>query len=72
MRRQVTLLVAATTSLVLIAFLLPLALLLQTLAEDRATAQGVQEAQGLALVVAFVTDPAARPAGAARPRAERA
>jgi signal transduction histidine kinase len=58
MRRQVTLLVAATTSLVLIAFLLPLALLLQTLAEDRATAQGVQEAQGLALVVAFVTDPA--------------
>jgi signal transduction histidine kinase len=57
MRRQVALLVAATTSLVLIAFLVPLGLLLRTLAEDRATAQGVQEAQGLVAVVAVVTDP---------------
>jgi signal transduction histidine kinase len=55
-RRQVALLVAATTSLVLIAFLVPLAVLLRTLAEDRATAQGVQEAQYLAVVVAVVTD----------------
>jgi signal transduction histidine kinase len=54
MRRQVALLVAATTTLVLIAFLVPLAVLLRTLAVDRATAQGVQEAQGLATVVAFV------------------
>ncbi|MBK5306320.1 MAG: HAMP domain-containing histidine kinase [Frankiaceae bacterium] len=57
MRRQVALLVAATTSLVLIAFLVPLGLLLRTLAVDRATAQGVQEAQGLAAVVALVRDP---------------
>lgn len=52
MRRQVALLVAATTSLVLVAFLVPLGLLLNTLAVDRATSQGVQEAQGLAAVVA--------------------
>lgn len=58
MRRQVTLLVAATTSLVLVAFLLPLALLVRTLAVDRATAQAVQEAQGLAVAVAIVGDPA--------------
>lgn len=58
MRRQVALLVAATTSLVVLAFLLPLALLLQTLAEDRAVAAGLQEAQGLAVVAAVVTDPA--------------
>ncbi|MDT7547228.1 MAG: hypothetical protein QOE99_3338, partial [Actinomycetota bacterium] len=36
MRRQVALLVAATTSLVLVAFLVPLGLLLNTLAVDRA------------------------------------
>jgi signal transduction histidine kinase len=53
-RRQVALLVAATTTLVLIAFLVPLAVLLRTLAVDRATAQGVQEAQGLATTLAFV------------------
>ena len=58
MRRQVALLVIATTSLVLIAFLVPLGLLLRTLAADRATAQGVQEAQGLAAVVALIRDPA--------------
>jgi signal transduction histidine kinase len=58
MRRQVALLVAATTSLVLIAFLVPLGLLLRTLAVDRGTSQGVQEAQSLAAVVATVTDPA--------------
>ena len=50
------LLVAATTLLVVIAFLLPLAVLLRTLAADRAVAQAVQEAQGLAVVVA-VTAP---------------
>jgi len=55
-RRQLTLLVAATTLLVLLAFLLPLALLLRTLAADRAVAQALQEAQGLAVVVAVVTD----------------
>ena len=57
MRRQLRFLVAATTSLVLLAFLIPLALLLRTLAEDRAVAQAVQDAQNVAVVVA-VTDPA--------------
>jgi len=55
-RRQVALLVAATTLLVVVAFLLPLAVLIRTLATDRATAQALQEAQGLAVVVA-VTAP---------------
>lgn len=58
MRRQVALLVMATTSLVLLAFLVPLGLLIRTMAEDRATAQGVQEAQSLAALVATVRDPA--------------
>ena len=52
------LLVAATTSLVLLAFLVPLGLLLRTLAEDRAVAQALQEVQGLAVVAAVVVDPA--------------
>ncbi|MCW2680851.1 MAG: two-component sensor histidine kinase [Frankiales bacterium] len=56
MRRQVALLVTATTLLVVVAFLLPLTLLLRTLAADRAVAQGLQEAQGLAVLVA-VTPP---------------
>lgn len=38
MRRRLTLLVAATTSAVVLAFLVPLALLLRTLAEERMTA----------------------------------
>jgi signal transduction histidine kinase len=46
--------VAATTLLVVVAFLLPLALLLRTLAADRAVAQAQQEAQGLAVVVAVL------------------
>ena len=56
MRRQVALLVAASTSLVLLAFLVPLAVLLGALAEDRAVGDGLQEAQGLAAVVAAVAD----------------
>lgn len=47
--------VAATTLLVIVAFLLPLGLLLHTMAADRAVAQAQQEAQGLAIVVAVVT-----------------
>lgn len=45
---------AATTLLVVVAFLLPLGLLLRTLAADRAVSQARQEAQGLAVVVAVV------------------
>ena len=56
MRRKITLLVAATTSAVIIAFLIPLAMLVRTLAEDRAIAGASQEAQGVATLVAGVTD----------------
>lgn len=51
------LLVTATTLLVLLAFLLPLTLLLRTLAVDRAVAEATKEAQNLAVLVA-VADPA--------------
>jgi len=51
-RRQVVLLVTATTVLVLVAFLLPLTVLLRTLAADRAVAEATREAQGLAVLVA--------------------
>ena len=55
MRRQLVGVVAATTLLVVIAFLLPLGLLLRTLAADRAVAQARQEAQGLAVLVAVTS-----------------
>lgn len=56
MRRQLVLVVAATVSLVLVAFLLPMGLLLRTLAADRATSAGVEEAQSLAVVAASLPD----------------
>jgi signal transduction histidine kinase len=56
MRRKIALLVAATTSAVIIAFLIPLAMLVRTLAEDRAIAGASQEAQGVATLVAGVKD----------------
>ena len=56
MRRQISLLVAATTAAVILAFLIPLALLVRTLAEDRAVAGASQEAQGVATLVAGVSD----------------
>src|SRR5665811_2268889 len=56
MRRTISLLVAATTSAVIIAFLIPLAMLVRTLAEDRAIAGASQEAQGVATLVAGVQD----------------
>src|ERR1035437_8900628 len=55
MRRKIALLVAATTSAVIIAFLIPLGMLVRTLAEDRAIAGASQEAQGVATVVAGVS-----------------
>lgn len=57
MRRQIGWLVAGTTSAVILAFLIPLALLVRTLAEDRALATANQEAQTVAAVVATVADP---------------
>lgn len=54
MRRQLAILVAATTSLVLIAFVVPLGYLLQQVAADRAVNAATREAEGLAPVVATV------------------
>ncbi|GGK82725.1 two-component sensor histidine kinase [Sphaerisporangium melleum] len=51
MRRWLALLVAATTSLVLIALLVPLALLVRALAESGAVTQATAEAQSVAAVV---------------------
>jgi signal transduction histidine kinase len=56
MRRKIAMLVAATTSAIIIAFLIPLAMLVRTLAEDRAIAGASQEAQGVATLVAGVKD----------------
>ncbi|HEV7826717.1 MAG TPA: HAMP domain-containing sensor histidine kinase [Mycobacteriales bacterium] len=56
MRRRIALLVAATSSLVVIAFLVPLAVLIRDLAVDRAMAAGMQDAQSTAVVVAVVPD----------------
>ena len=51
MRLRVSLLVVATSSLVLVSFLVPLALVLRTLAADRATSAAAAEAQSLAPLV---------------------
>lgn len=52
MRQRITLLVAATASLVLLAFLVPLALLVRDVAATRAMASATVRAQSLASVVA--------------------
>jgi signal transduction histidine kinase len=54
MRRRLTLLVAATTSLVLVAFLVPLALLVRTVAADRAISGATLEVESLSSLVATV------------------
>ncbi|MFY1622086.1 ATP-binding protein [Micromonospora sp. WMMD735] len=51
MRRRLALLVAATSCLILVAFLVPLALLVRTVAEDRATVRATADVQGLVPVV---------------------
>jgi signal transduction histidine kinase len=51
MRRRLTLLVAATSCLTLVAFLVPLALLLRSVAADRATTRAVADLQGIVSVV---------------------
>ncbi|HEY7484998.1 MAG TPA: HAMP domain-containing sensor histidine kinase [Streptosporangiaceae bacterium] len=51
MRRRLALLVAATTSLVLVAFLVPLALLVRSVAADRAVSDATLQAQSLSSVV---------------------
>ncbi|MGH3877939.1 MAG: ATP-binding protein [Actinophytocola sp.] len=59
MRRRVLLLVAATTLLVLVAFLVPLALLVRGAAADSAVQQATAQAQALTSLVATTTDRAA-------------
>ncbi|MFI0423884.1 sensor histidine kinase [Spongiactinospora sp. 9N601] len=54
MRRWLAVLVAATTSLVLIALLVPLALLVRTAAENRAVGQATGEAESVAVAVGSV------------------
>ena len=54
MRRQLAVLVASTTSIVVIAFLLPLALLVRELAENRAVRDATQDAQNVALLVGVI------------------
>jgi len=56
MRRRMTLLVAATTSAVVVSFVVPLCLLVSTLAEDRAMATADQEARNVAILVAGIDD----------------
>ncbi|SDZ08501.1 Signal transduction histidine kinase [Micromonospora pattaloongensis] len=51
MRRRLTLLVAATTCLVLVAFLVPLALLVRTVAQDRAVVAATADVQAIVSVV---------------------
>ncbi len=51
MRRQIGWLVAATTSVVVLAFVIPLALLIQQLAQGTAMAMAEQEAQGAELLI---------------------
>jgi signal transduction histidine kinase len=62
-RRRLSVLVAATTSAVVLAFLIPLALVLRTLAEDRAVAEARLQSQALLLVAGSNPD-AAHPTAA--------
>ena len=62
MRRRLTLLVAAAMSLVLIAFLVPLALLLREVAADRATTAATSRVQSLTSLVATSDSRTLRPA----------
>jgi signal transduction histidine kinase len=55
MRLRVILLVVATSSLVLVSFLVPLALVLRTLAASRATSTATAQAQSLAPLVTTLT-----------------
>ena len=56
MRRRISWLVLATTSTVVVSFVVPLCLLVRTLAEDRAMAAADQEARNVAILVAGLTD----------------
>lgn len=57
MRRQLALAAAALTSMVVLAFVIPLAVLVRTIAVDRATTAAEREATGLISTVGGVEDP---------------
>ncbi|MGH8999821.1 MAG: two-component sensor histidine kinase, partial [Acidimicrobiia bacterium] len=59
MRRRLVLLAAANTLMVALAFLVPLALLVRTLARDRALNSAELEAQSLAPALSLTDDPSA-------------
>src|SRR3954468_2072909 len=71
MRSRLAGMAAATTSMVVIAFVLPLAFLLRDLATQRAVTKAVLESQSLVSVLAAV-DSAARPSVVASLRAHTA
>ncbi len=58
MRRRISLLVAASTSAVVLAFVVPLALLVRTVAEDRAVSAAVQDVQQVSTFLVAEPDPA--------------
>jgi len=73
MRRRVVLLAAATTSMVALAFVLPLALVVRELAEDKAIGQAHLEAQSLVAALGAVDGAVPRQeiVDAVRPRSPR-
>ena len=58
MRSRLLLVTAATTTMVALAFVVPLALLVRSVARDRALTAAAGDAQALAPVLAVTTDPA--------------
>ncbi|MCC6496145.1 MAG: HAMP domain-containing histidine kinase [Propionibacteriaceae bacterium] len=58
MRRRITVLVALISTALLVSFLVPLALLVRTLAEDRGMAAADQTARNVAILVSGISDPA--------------
>ena len=57
MRRRITVLVAVISTTLLISFLVPLALLVRTLAEDRGMARADQAARNVAILVSGINEP---------------
>jgi signal transduction histidine kinase len=57
MRRHISWLVLAATTTVVVSFVIPLCLLVRTLAEDRAMANADQEARNVAILVTGLVDP---------------
>lgn len=52
MRRQLVMMTLAITSIVVIAFVLPLAFMVRTISADRATSQATADAQNVAQIIA--------------------